>query len=232
MRICVFGASGPVGRSVVSQALEAGHDVVAVTRQPDRWGAPAPRLHVLGGDVLDLAQVTTAIRGADAVISTTGVNPTRRPVFTYSVGIRNMIQAMRGQNVQRIVCVSSKQLDETGHQDEILLYRLVFARLLSLVNRTIYEDMRRMEDLLNSSDRDWTVIRPAGLFAADTISGYRHSTEHQPGVFTSTADLADALLSEAVRKSERGARVVQVLTDSKTPPYLLLLARQASMHRR
>lgn len=37
MRITVFGANGPTGRLLTAQALEAGHRVTAVTRQPEIW---------------------------------------------------------------------------------------------------------------------------------------------------------------------------------------------------
>ncbi len=231
MRLCVFGASGPVGRATVSRAVAAGHDVTAVTRRPEDWGPSDPRLRVVGGDVLDPAAVASALGDADAVISTIGVPPSRDPVTTYSVGVRNILEAMGRQGLQRIVCVSSKELDEEGVSDEPLLYRFVFARLLGRLNRSIYTDMRRMEKVLHDSDREWTIVRPAGLFAADQISDYRCPTGHEPGVSTSTADLADLLVRAAVDDLHVG-ETVQVLTDTGKPPYLLLLARQASLHRR
>lgn len=227
----MFGASGPVGRAVVGQALAAGHAVTAVTRNPEGYGLSAPQLTVVSGDVLDPRAVDAAVRGAEAVICTVGVLPTRDRVTTYSAGVGHIIEAMREHGLQRIVCVSSKELDEEGTRDEPLLYRFVFARLLGWVNRTIYDDMRRMEELLRVSDRAWTIVRPAGLFAADQISDYRVPTGHQPGVSTSTADLAHALLAEAVENLHVG-RTLQVLTDTGKPPYLLLLAKQSSLHRR
>jgi nucleoside-diphosphate-sugar epimerase len=227
----VFGASGPVGRATVARALATGHDVTAVTRRPESWGSSAPRLRVVGGDVLDLAAVAAACDGADAIISTVGVLPSRALVTTYSVGTGNMLQAMRMLDVRRIVCVSSKELDEEGTRDEPLLYRFVFARLLGALNRSVYDDMRRMEQLLHGSDRDWTIVRPGGLFAADRISDYRCPSGHEPGVSTSTADLADALVREAMEDLHVG-HTLQVLTDTGKPPYLVLLARQASLHRR
>lgn len=127
-------------------------------------------MQVVGADLHDPAQVTAALAGADAVVSTVGVNPTRRAVTTYSVGTSNILAAMRTAGVRRIACVSSKELDEFGVSDEPLLYRFVFAHLLAVVNRTIYADMRRMEQLLRESDVDWTVLRPAGLFAADHVT--------------------------------------------------------------
>ena len=53
MDLAVFGANGPTGRLVVSQALDAGHHVVAVTREPDRYPLSSPHLDVAAADVTD-----------------------------------------------------------------------------------------------------------------------------------------------------------------------------------
>ena len=232
MQLCVFGASGPVGRALVGQALAAGHEVAAVTRRPDAFGPAAPGLRVVGADVADPAQVDAAIRGAAAVVSTTGVNPSLGPISTYSVGTRSMLAAMQAQGVRRIVSVSSKNLASGGDRGDPLLYRVVLGPLLHVLNRTLYADMRRMEQLLRASDRDWTVVRPAGLFAAEGLSAYRSTTGHEPGVFTSTVDLADALLAEVVGERPHLRAVLEVLTDIGTPTLPALIARQASLHRR
>lgn len=114
--------------------------------------------------------------------------------------------------------------------EDLADYRFVFARVLATVNKTIYDDMRRMESLVRSSECDWTVIRPAGLYAADHVTPYRRPAGHGPGVSTSVPDLADALVRSATDHRDAGD-TIQVLTDQGAPPYLLLLARQASLHR-
>ncbi|WP_214410296.1 NAD(P)-dependent oxidoreductase [Sphaerisporangium fuscum] len=43
MRMAVLGASGRVGRLLVDQALERGHQVVALVRDPERAGVPVSR---------------------------------------------------------------------------------------------------------------------------------------------------------------------------------------------
>ena len=40
MRLSVFGANGATGRLLVRQALDAGHEVTAVTRRPAEFPLP------------------------------------------------------------------------------------------------------------------------------------------------------------------------------------------------
>ena len=51
MRITIFGANGPTGRLLTAQALEAGHRVRAVTRQPNGFPLHDARLDVAAADV-------------------------------------------------------------------------------------------------------------------------------------------------------------------------------------
>src|ERR1700728_1645628 len=56
MRIVVFGANGPTGRLLVTQALAAGHEVSAVTRHPEQMPSPR-RVTVVRADVTDAEAV-------------------------------------------------------------------------------------------------------------------------------------------------------------------------------
>jgi uncharacterized protein YbjT (DUF2867 family) len=52
MRIAVLAASGRTGRQLAGQALERGHDVVALVRDPDRLRLPrSANLDVVAADV-------------------------------------------------------------------------------------------------------------------------------------------------------------------------------------
>lgn len=50
MRIAIFGASGRTGRPLVEQALEAGHEVRALVRDPSKLTESHGRLAVIRGD--------------------------------------------------------------------------------------------------------------------------------------------------------------------------------------
>ncbi len=63
MRVLVTGASGFVGGRLCPALVEAGHEVGAMTRHPERYsGAGAP----VAGDVHDAASLDRALRGCEA----------------------------------------------------------------------------------------------------------------------------------------------------------------------
>ncbi|OLF13792.1 NmrA family transcriptional regulator [Actinophytocola xinjiangensis] len=63
MTILVTGATGHVGRHVVSQLAARGERVRAMSRNPATAGVPAG-VEVVGGDLLDVPSVTRALAGA------------------------------------------------------------------------------------------------------------------------------------------------------------------------
>jgi len=71
-RVLIVGATGGTGRQLVEQALERGHTVTALTRDPSALRVEHPRLTVVRGDVLDYVSVEVAVRGQDAVLSALG----------------------------------------------------------------------------------------------------------------------------------------------------------------
>lgn len=57
MQLTIFGASGATGRRLVEQALDAGHTVTAVVRDPARLPIRHQRLKLGVADVLDPAAI-------------------------------------------------------------------------------------------------------------------------------------------------------------------------------
>lgn len=73
MRIAVLGATGKVGSLVVELALERGHEVIALTRKPDAYVAPAGgKVEVRRADVTDPAHFAR-LTDVDVIISALGL---------------------------------------------------------------------------------------------------------------------------------------------------------------
>ena len=87
----------------------------------------------------------------------------------------------------------------------------------------LYDDMERMERIVQESSLDWTIVRPGGLFdAAEPTDDYDVGPPRLPGRVTSRADLADLLLKEATEPRHSRA-VVEVITRSARPSPLNFL---------
>ena len=46
MKLVILGATGPTGQHLVTQALEAGHEVTAIVRNPDKMKTTNDKLKV------------------------------------------------------------------------------------------------------------------------------------------------------------------------------------------
>jgi uncharacterized protein YbjT (DUF2867 family) len=220
MRVTVFGANGLTGRLITSQAIAAGHQVAAVTRQPDVFPLRHDRLEIVGADVLDPMAVDAAVAERDAVLSALGVPAGKKPISTYSRGAANIIAAMRRHGVRRLAAVSSSGVDPRPYSDGgILFNRVVLPYVTRVLGKTLYDDMRRMESLIRASDLEWTIVRPGGLYHLPSVTDYTLVDGHADHRFTARADLAASMLP--LLNDDRYLRTtVSVVTTADNPTLL------------
>ncbi|AJT63414.1 hypothetical protein T261_1729 [Streptomyces lydicus] len=194
MKLTVLGASGGVGRHLVSHALADGHEVTAALRSPQKLTVRHERLTVVRADPLDAASVKTVVDGADAVLSGMGQVGRHDPLRPASTSARAAVEALSATGVRRLLVVSAGPLNRTGAGQPMLTHR-VFGPLLWAVLREIYTDLERMEAVLRDSDLDWTAVRPPRLLDKPGEGRYRHAVEAGPsGSVITRSDVARAML--------------------------------------
>ena len=227
MRIVIFGANGQTGRLLIRRVLDAGHTAVAVTRNPAGFPFVDPRLVVAAADVRDAPALVSVVDGADAVLSTLGVPFSVRAIDTYSVGIRNVVAAMRKTAVRRLVVVSSTGAYHYPNRvDTPFALRIVEPIITRTIGKTTYDDQRRMETIVRDSDLDWTIVRPSGLFDLPESTNYVAGEVDPIGGFTARIDLADYMTTLAGDSSTAGKAVV-VSTVENTPTMWQMVRREA-----
>lgn len=197
MKVVVFGATGGTGRQVVAQAIERGHEVTVIARNPEAVDVRGERLVIFRGDVLDPSSFSKWIVGQDAVISALGVNH-RKPTTVYSEGTGNIVKAMQQAGVRRFVGLSSAGLEIPG--DTPWMVRQTIRLVIQPMFKYAYEDMARMEEKLRKSDLIWTVIRPPRLTNGPKTGSYRTAlhTHLSKARGISRADLAHYMLKSVV----------------------------------
>ena len=66
--IVIYGASGNLGSKIVTEALNRGHDVIGVTRNPASMTVAHENFTATAGDVTNLDSMLEIISGKDVVI--------------------------------------------------------------------------------------------------------------------------------------------------------------------
>jgi putative NADH-flavin reductase len=202
MKLTVFGASGGTGCQVVSQALDGGHEVTAVVRDPARLAISHRSLIVVTADVLQPADIADAVAGRDAVISALGQSrrPQDRKAPANSTlcadSARSITEAMRQVGSRRLVIVSSSG-PYTDGDGPVLRY--VVKPILGRVFKDEYTDLVAMEQVVRASGLDWTVLRPPRLTDKPLTGRYRTRRDANPArsMRVSRADLAHLALAVA-----------------------------------
>src|SRR5262252_5969775 len=121
MRYAITGATGFVGGEVARQLRDAGHDVVALVREPSRAGRLADLgVELAAGDLDDLAALRRLGEGADGLFHVAGWYKlgSRHPGQGRRVnveGTRNVLTAAREAAVPRVVYTSTLAVNSDTH---------------------------------------------------------------------------------------------------------------------
>jgi putative NADH-flavin reductase len=174
MRLGLLGGSGRIGSHVLNWAVDAGHEVRALARDP-RSLPTVPSVTVLVGEATDVAAVAEVAAGADAVVSALGPRGAKTPSLL-GTAADVMVAAMDKAGVGRLVCVSAAGAFIDGDPDMGALIKLVLPRLLAKQ----FADVRDMESIVTASDLDWTLVRPARLVNAPQTGRYRVRPDFAP----------------------------------------------------
>lgn len=206
MRIAVFGAGGATGQQIVRQALDGGREVAALVRRPDALRVSDDRLSVTHGDARDPAAVATVVEGADAAISAIAL---RKGVDTsLSDAMRSICQVMEQDGVRRLVVVSVLGLRDSAHQAGI------FGRVVIplLMNRA-FLDKARVEEVVEASGLDYTLVRTARLVHGGPTGRYsaRPDVRGKASSRLTRGDAADCVLAQAEVQQGEHSRTINVV---------------------
>jgi uncharacterized protein YbjT (DUF2867 family) len=108
----------------------------------------------------------------------------RRPTNVFSQGTRNLIAALKGAGVRRLIVQSSFGVGDS-RRDAGLLERVFYALLL----RGAYADKVLQEQAVSESGLDYTIVRPTRLTTASGTG--RYTARVGPGAVPSSIARAD-----------------------------------------
>ncbi len=195
MKVAIFGATGLTGIQLVKRALNAGHEVTAFVREPCALRVSHELLRVVKADALDASSIRSALKGTEAVISALGTRNRRKPTTIYSEGTGNIIKVMKEHGIKRILCVSAGAAMRVRDPRAPFLFERILKPLLL---RRIFDDMARMEEIVESSGLCWTIVRPQLLLNTKARGRYRvvQGFYVPKAIGISRVDLADFMVRQ------------------------------------
>ena len=207
MKVLIVGATGRTGRLLTRGALTRGHQVTVLVRAPEKLGDLTGRVRVVAGDVLDGGVVSDAVDGQQAVLVALNAAHRRRAPAVNALGTLNVIRSMQRFGVRRLVVLSAS--GTAPRRDPNLPW--VFDRVIKpVLLGPAYDDLRRMETSVRTSELDWTVVRISGALTNDAPRGvYRAEPGYSlpGGRKIARADVAEYMLDQLTLTDDVGHAV-------------------------
>lgn len=197
--LLVLGGSGRTGVHVLSQAVERGHRVRALVRNPDALVAP-DGVELVAGTPARIDDIRRAAEGADAVVSALNnsrasdnpwATPVSPPAFMTDA-TRDTLTVMTENGIRRIAVASTQGAGDSWPALNPLMKGLIKTSGI----RHGYTDHHGVDAVIRASDVEWVMARSVALSDAPSRGAARAALvgTEKPGFSISRADVARFLL--------------------------------------
>jgi putative NADH-flavin reductase len=159
LEIAVIGGNGMIGQRIVREALDRGHRVTVIVRDPSRVDATHERLQLHQGDVLDSARISRLVAGQDVVVNAVGSARSKTPDRSlYRKAAESLVSVLRGLDTKapRLIVVGG--VGSLKHPSgQLMLERAAPDRQPEhLAQKAALDYYRTVHDV------SWTYVSPPG----------------------------------------------------------------------
>ena len=156
MLLAVFGGTGKAGQVLVKTALEKGHTVRVLARNPNKFTYTHPNLKILSGDATNYEAVNATVISSEAVVSLLGHTP-NSPANIQELFGKHVLKSMAEQNIKRLLILTGSGVFLPGDNTNWLDRAITF--MLKLVDPDRFQDASKHIQQILNSDTDWTIVR-------------------------------------------------------------------------
>ncbi|MFC7167505.1 complex I NDUFA9 subunit family protein [Halospeciosus flavus] len=151
MQVLVTGGTGFIGRELCRELDDRGHDVTALSREPEPEVLP-DGVATAVGDVTAYDSIAVDFEGMDAVVNLVALSPLFEPkgggqrhFDVHLEGTKNVVEAAEANDLDRVVQMSALGADPDGPTPYI-------------------QSKGRAEEVVRDSAVDHTILRPSVVF--------------------------------------------------------------------
>jgi len=204
VNILLLGATGRVGQVLLKKMLQDGHQVVALVRSPDKITIESPQLHLMHGDVLDVASLEKALTEMPITAVVSALNTDKNNTLSRSTPA--LIHLMEQQHIKRLITIGTAGILDSRTEPGVYRFQSSESKRRTT---TAAEDHLAAYQLLAASDLAWTVVCPTYLPDGAETGKYRVEADRLPvdGKEISVADTAVFAYEQLTSSAYIGKRV-------------------------
>jgi putative NADH-flavin reductase len=165
MRILVIGGSGQTGRLVIDEALQRGHKVTALIRNPSALPA-MEGLNIVKGTPVEPSNIESAFSAVQgdlpAAVIVTLSSPKEKGTRVMSDAHENLVAAMKRHGVSKIATLASFGVGSSLANITVIMRWAISNTSLG----HLFADHNHVDEILKKSGLKFVVLRPARLTMA------------------------------------------------------------------
>jgi uncharacterized protein len=157
MKLAIIGANGKIGSRITEEALNRGHSVTGIARNPES-GNKNDRVKWIKADALDTDTLASVLKGHDAVVSAFGIDWSKPETYPlYNKAALSIIAAAKKAAVNRLINVGG-----AGSLEIKPGVQLVDSPDFPEVWKAAANEQRKsLEIFRKENELDWTFFSPA-----------------------------------------------------------------------
>ena len=197
--IALLGATGRSGVPFTKLALQQGHTIHALVRDPLKMTIQHPQLRVIKGDALNPVSINNILEGADGVVSFLGQDKaSEADLQTKATSL--IISAMKARQLRRFISITGGGVrdaahDKPGFMDNMIVF--IMKNLAGASPRNALADGISHAELIKQSGLNWTIVRGPMLTDDPARGTYKVGyVGTVGGIKLTRADLAAFVLEE------------------------------------
>ena len=212
MKILLLGATGRTGKLALTYALGKGYKVNCLVRDQSKL-QEHEKLSVLQGIPTNPADLEKAMEGCKSIINILNISrkndfpwsPLRTPRTLLSDTTRQLIDLAKANSISRVVSCSAWGVGDSRAEIPVWFRWMIDNSNIGKA----YHDHEKQEELLKTSELDFTIVRPSGLINTKRPMKIQESYSGTPKPTLTISRMANAqfLVDSITRKDLEGKTV-------------------------
>jgi len=232
--VAILGGTGKTGKFGVKGALQRGHNVRILARNPDKvktifndlfgedeGAAQFEKVTVVKGGVKDEKAIKELVTGADVVVSFLGMID--KNVWVVEPGIKQIMSAMKDSgSTGKLVCLSAMGVRDSWYQTRASHWAfgpLTAYVIIPLFLKNVYADMEAAEKLM---EEEWgkeggltTTIVRAPVLKDDPAYKLDYTDKEAQNYYYASEDVLEGIQSWRLDRQDVAAGVIDCIDSEE-----------------